>query len=353
MDKNSKIYVAGNTGLVGSAICRCLNSKGYNNLVFTEYPEWDLRDQCQVEKFFATEKPEFVILAAAKVGGILANNTYPAEFIYDNLMIECNVIHAAHKHGVKKLLFLGSSCIYPKLCDQPIKEEYLLTGSLEPTNEAYALAKISGLKMCQYYRRQYGDDFISAMPTNLYGPHDNFNLETSHVLPAMIRKMHLAKAISENDYAAVRKDLDHLPIPQMNGKKASEFTDEELVKMLEKYGLKYENELELHLWGTGKPMREFLYVDDLAEALVYMVENYSADSHLNVGTGKDLTIKELAELVADVVGYKGIISWDSDKPDGTPRKLLDVTKINEAGWKERVSLREGIGLSFSAYLNNQ
>lgn len=297
MEKNSKIYVAGHTGLVGSAIVRNLKSRGFWNIVGKEFHELDLRRQADVEAFFETEKPEYVILAAAKVGGIHANNTYPAEFIYDNLMIESNIIHSAHTYKVKKLLFLGSSCIYPKLCDQPIKEEYLLTGPLEETNEAYAIAKITGIELCKFYRRQYGDDFISAMPTNLYGINDNFDLQNSHVLPALIRKFHEAK---------------------LSGQK------------------------EVVMWGTGKPMREFLYVDDLADALSHLLINYSAESHVNIGTGEDVTIRELAQIVKDVVGYEGEIINDLTKPDGTPRKLLNVELLHSTGWKHSMELKDGI-----------
>jgi GDP-L-fucose synthase len=300
MEFDSKIYVAGNTGLVGSAIARKLTAEGYTNLVFTPWPEYDLRNQKQVEDFFELERPDYVFLAAAKVGGILANSTYPAEFIYDNLIIAANVIHASHRFGVKKLLNLGSSCIYPKLAPQPLKEEYLLTGPLESTNEAYAVAKIAAIKLCRYYNQQYGTNFISVMPTNLYGPGDNFDLQTSHVLPAMIRKFHEAKI---------------------------------------------GNKPEVVLWGTGKPKREFLYVDDLADAVVFLMNTKSAQDIgelVNIGTGTDLTIQELAELVKSIIGFLGRITWDDAKPDGTPRKLLDVSKIENLGWKAKVGLKEGI-----------
>jgi len=305
MEKESKIYVAGHTGLVGSAILRKLKSSGYNNLMVRDFPGLDLVSQAEVNQLFEEEKPEYVILAAAKVGGIHANNTYPAEFIYDNLMMESNIIHAAYKNNVTKLLFLGSSCIYPKFADQPIKEEYLLTGLLEPTNEAYAIAKIAGIELCKFYRRQYGCNFISAMPTNLYGINDNFNLETSHVLPALIRKFHEAKV---------------------------------------------NNQKEVVIWGTGKPKREFLFVDDLADALVYLLNNYDGETHVNVGTGEDVTILEAAQLVAKVVGFDGVIVHDLSKPDGTPRKLLDVSKIQATGWKHKTSLEEGLRISYEWYL---
>lgn len=308
MNKDSKIYVAGHRGLVGSAIVRNLEERGYTNIICRTHKELDLTRQADVEKFFEEEKPEYVFLAAAKVGGIHANNTRPAEFIYENLMIESNIIHSAYKYGVRKLLFLGSSCIYPKFATQPIKEEYLLTGELEPTNEAYAIAKITGIELCKFYRRQYGCDFISAMPTNLYGINDNFDLETSHVLPALIRKFHEAK---------------------IN-------TQEEVV-----------------IWGTGKPLREFMYVDDLADALVHLMLNYSDEIHVNMGTGKDLSIGELAQIVKEVVGYEGKIVNDLSKPDGTPRKLLDVSRLEATGWKYKTELREGIEKVYKWYLENK
>jgi len=297
MEKNAKIYVAGHRGLVGSAIMRCLQNNGYQNIIVRTHKELDLRNQAQVNQFFEAEKPEYVFLAAAKVGGILANNTYPADFSYDNLMISANVIHAAYQYQVKKLLFLGSSCIYPKMAPQPIKEEYLLTGALEPTNEGYALAKISGMQMCKFYRRQYGCDFISAMPTNLYGINDNFDLTSSHVLPAMIRKFHEAKV---------------------------------------------QGAPNVTLWGTGKVLREFLYVDDLADALLHLMNHYSAESHVNIGTGEDLSIHELALLVKEVVGFEGDIVYDTSKPDGTPRKLLDVSLLHQIGWHHQMPLKKGI-----------
>lgn len=306
MEKNAKIYVAGHRGLVGSSIMRCLEKHGYDNIIVRTHKELDLRNQEQVNRFFEQEKPEYVFLAAAKVGGIWANSQAPADFCYDNLLISANVVHAAYEHKVKKLLFLGSSCIYPKMAPQPIKEEYLLTGALEPTNEGYALAKISGMQLCKFYRRQYGCDFISAMPTNLYGINDNFDLNNSHVLPAMIRKFHEAKL---------------------------------------------GNKSEVVLWGTGKVLREFLYVDDLADALVHLMNNYSAESHVNVGTGEDLSIHDLALIVKDVVGFKGEIVYDSTKPDGTPRKLLDVSLLHSTGWHHQTSLRTGIEKVYDWYCN--
>ncbi|MBP6585528.1 MAG: GDP-L-fucose synthase [Flavobacterium sp.] len=294
---DEKIFIAGHRGMVGSAIVRNLQKRGFNNLILKTSSELDLRNQMAVESFFAEYQPHYVFLSAAKVGGIVANNTYRGEFIYENLMIQNNVIHYAYKYGVKKLLFLGSSCIYPKMCPQPIKEEYLLSGYLEATNEPYAIAKIAGLKMCESYRKQYGVEMISAMPTNLYGPNDNYDLNNSHVLPALIRKFHDAKT----------KNLDSVEI-----------------------------------WGTGSPKREFLHVDDLADACVFLMENYSEEQHVNVGTGVDVSIKELAEMVKELVGFNGQLLFNIDKPDGTPRKLLDVSKIHKLGWQHRLDLKEGI-----------
>lgn len=308
MNKDSKIYMAGHSGMVGSAITRKLKAEGHTNLIMKELDELDLMNQAATLAFFEKEKPEYVFLAAAKVGGILANNTYRAQFIYENIQIQNNVIHAAYLTGVTKLLFLGSSCIYPKLAPQPIKEEYLLTGLLEPTNEPYAIAKIAGIKMCQAYNDQYSTDFISVMPTNLYGPSDNFNLETSHVLPALIRKFHEAKV---------------------------------------------ENKPSVEIWGTGSPLREFLHVDDLADACYFLMQNYSENEFLNIGTGKDLTIKELALLIKEIVGYKGELTFDASKPDGTPRKLLDVSRLHAAGWKEKYSLRDGLEMTYKWYLENR
>ncbi len=297
MQKNSKIYVAGHRGMVGSAIVRLLEKKGYTNVITRTSKELDLRDQVQVRQFFQTEKPEYVILAAAKVGGIQANNIYRADFIYDNIIMEANVIHQAYETKVEKLLFLGSSCIYPKMAPQPLKEEYLLTGTLEATNEPYAIAKIAGIKMCEAYMDQYGCNFISAMPTNLYGPNDNYDLNNSHVLPALLRKFHEAK---ESGAAAVE------------------------------------------VWGSGSPLREFLHVDDLAEACYYLIQNYNDKGIVNIGSGVDLSIKELATLIKEVVGFKGQLKFDSSKPDGTPRKLMDVSKLEKLGWKYSIGLKEGI-----------
>lgn len=308
MNTDSKIYVAGHLGMVGSAIMRRLKKGGYENIIYRSFKELDLRRQEEVEKFFSEERPEYVFLAAAKVGGIHANNTYPAEFIYDNLMVEANIINSAYKYGVKKLLFLGSSCIYPKLANQPIKEDYLMEGQLEETNEAYAVAKIAGIKLCKFYRRQYGCDFISVMPTNLYGINDNFDLETSHVMPALIRKFHEAKIKGEK---------------------------------------------QVVMWGTGKPKREFLYVDDLADALLHLMLNYSGEKHVNIGSGEDIEIRELAEIIKDIVGYNGEIVNDTTKPDGTPRKLLNVELLHQTGWKHGINLEEGIKKVYNWYLENE
>ena len=307
MNKDSKIYVAGHNGMVGSAIVRNLKENGYTNIIGKSSKELNLTRQAEVENFFEQEKPDYVLLAAAKVGGIHANNTTPADFIYKNLMIESNIIHAAYKNSVKKLLFLGSSCIYPKMAQQPIKEEYLLTGELEPTNEAYAIAKITGIELCKFYRRQYGCDFISAMPTNLYGVNDNFDLETSHVMPALIRKFHEAKI---------------------------------------------NNNKEVVMWGTGTPKREFLHVDDCADACIHLMNNYSDEMHVNVGTGEDVEIGKLAEIIKNVVGFEGKIVNDLSKPDGTPRKLLDVSKLNGLGWKHGVELELGIAEVYKWYVEN-
>lgn len=307
MNQTDKIYVAGHRGLVGSAIVRNLQAKGYTNIIGRTHKELDLTNQAAVREFFETENPDVVVLAAAKVGGINANNTTPAEFAYENMQIQCNVIKCCHDFKVKKLLFLGSTCIYPKMAPQPIPEDALLTGPLEATNEAYAIAKISGLEMCKFYKRQYGDDFISCMPTNLYGPHDNYELQGSHVMPAMIRKFHEAK-------------VSQAPT--------------------------------VELWGTGSPLREFLYVDDMADACVFLLENYSGVQHVNIGTGKEVTIRQLAEAVKKTVGYEGEIVWNSAMPDGTPRKLTDVTKLHNLGWTHKVELEEGIKLAYDWFREN-
>lgn len=307
MKQSDKIYVAGHRGLVGSAIVKNLKSKGYQNIIGRTHQELNLTSQQEVRDFFASEQPEIVVLAAAKVGGINANNTAPADFAYENMQIQCNVIKCSHDFHVKKLLFLGSTCIYPKLAPQPIPEEALLTGPLEETNEAYAIAKIAGMEMCRFFKQQYGDNFISCMPTNLYGPHDNYDLSGSHVMPAMIRKFHDAKV---------------------------------------------NNSSSVELWGTGTPLREFLYVDDMADACVFLLENYNGERHVNIGTGKEITIKELAETVQRVVGYQGEIVWNGDMPDGMPRKLTDVSKLHTLGWKHKIELEDGIKLAYQWFREN-
>jgi GDP-L-fucose synthase len=347
MKSDSKIFVAGHRGLVGSAILRKLREKQFTNLITKTSKQLDLRIQKDTEEFFAQEKPDYVFLAAAKVGGILANNTYKAEFIYDNIMIAANVIHSAYKNGVEKLLNLGSSCIYPKLAPQPMKEDYLLTGLLEPTNEPYAIAKISAIKLCRYYNEQYGSDFVSVMPTNLYGPHDNFNLETAHVPPALIRKLHLAKLLREKKFDAIAKDLQRSPV----GFNLDLNLNLNLNLVLEKIGVTSDY---VKLWGSGRPYREFLYVDELADACVFLMENYShreIGEFVNIGTGSDITIKGLADLVAETVGYKGRIELDSTKPDGMPRKLLDVSKIKVLGWQPKISLKDGIRKTYEWYVS--
>lgn len=348
MDKNAKIYIAGHLGMVGSAIKRNLEAKGYTNFVTRSFEELNLLVEADVARFFADEKPEYVVLAAAKVGGIVANNTYRAQFIYENLMIQNHVIHQSYLHGVKKLLFLGSSCIYPRMAPQPIKEEYLLTGLLEPTNEPYAIAKIAGIKMCEAYHDQYGCNFISIMPTNLYGQNDNYDLEKSHVLPALIRKMVLGNYLMQCDMQSIRRDLDRLPVEGVNGSAA----DETIRNILAKYGITGESIL---LWGTGSPMREFLHVDDMADASVYLLLNYDAPdttpSHVNAGCGEDIAIRDLAGLVQKITGYRGEIKWDATKPDGTPRKLLDVSKLHGLGWNPSVSLEDGIRRVVHTYLS--
>lgn len=352
MEKNAKIYVAGHNGMVGSAIKRNLESKGFNNIVYRSLEELNLLDEKQVAGFFEAEKPEYVVLAAAKVGGIVANNTYRAQFIYENLMIQNHVIHQSYLHGVKKLLFLGSSCIYPRLAEQPIKEEALLTGLLEPTNEPYAIAKIAGIKMCEAYHAQYGCNFISIMPTNLYGRNDNYDLEKSHVLPALIRKMVLGKYLMDNDWTAIRNDLNKLPVEGVNGS----YEKETIIKVLEKYGISNSNStVSITLWGTGSPLREFLHVDDMADASVFLLLNYDAPdnipSHVNAGFGEDLTIRELSEIVQRTVDYKGQVIWDSSKPDGTPRKLMDSSKLHNLGWNPQITLEDGIKRVVANYLN--
>ncbi|SMC09497.1 GDP-L-fucose synthase family protein [Nitratiruptor tergarcus] len=384
MQKKSKIFVAGGTGLVGSAIIRKLKEKGYTNITSTYHnrkpqdndTQWhkiDLTDSIEVENFFEEQKPEFVFLAAAKVGGIMANNIYRADFIYENLQIQNNIIYNAYKYKTKKLLFLGSTCIYPKNCPQPIKEEYLLTGELEYTNEPYAIAKIAGIKMCESFNLQYGTNFLSVMPTNLYGPHDNFDLETSHVLPALLRKMYLGKCLEEGNFEAIRKDLDKNPIEGIDGN----VSKEEILNILDKYGISLkDNGVQIEIWGSGKPKREFMYSNDMADACVYIMEkinftdiikeqlsiNTSCDvtcyttneirnTHINIGTGKDISIKELAYLIKEIVGLKGDLYFNTKKPDGTMRKVTDVTKLHNLGWRHKTELEVGIGKVYKWYVN--
>ncbi len=359
MNKNSKIYVAGHRGLVGSAIVNNLYQKGYNNILTKTHKELDLTNSTAVQEFFAKEKPEYVFLAAAKVGGIVANNTYRADFIYANLMIQNNVIHESYVHGVKKLLFLGSTCIYPKTCPQPMKEEYLLTDTLEYTNEPYAIAKIAGIKTCESYNLQYNTNFISVMPTNLYGPNDNFDLEKSHVLPALIRKIHLGKALENNNWDTIKKDLNKLPIEGISGSSS----EENIIKILEKYGIfKLNTKVHVEIWGSGKPMREFLWSEDMADACVFITENRDfkdtftntkdiRNTHINIGTGIDISIADLANLIKTEINFQGSFKFNTDKPDGTLRKLTDVTKLNELGWKHKIELNDGIKKIYQWYLS--
>lgn len=366
MEINSKIYVAGHLGLVGSALVRSLKRNGYTNIIGKSIDELDLMDMNAVAAYFEQEKPEYVILAAAKVGGIIANNTYRGQFIWENLVIQNSVIHNAFRFGVKKLLFLGSSCIYPKDCPQPIKEEYLLTGPLEYTNEPYAIAKIAGIKVCESYNLQYGTNFISVMPTNLFGPNDNYDLEKSHVLPALIRKMHLGKCLMQNNWDAIRKDLDKKPIEGVNGKA----NEPSIMEKLNKYGItRNGSKVNVTLWGTGSPLREFLHSDDMADACVFLMEHVDfknlvenrkkelgeeaskeiRNTHINIGRGTDLTIKELAEKVKNIIGFEGQLIWDNTKPDGTMRKLLNVDKLHSLGWIEKISLDMGISSVYEDY----
>jgi len=346
MDKNAKIYVAGHRGLVGSAIWNNLKAKGYTNLVGRTHRELDLLDGAAVKAFFDAEQPEYVILAAAKVGGIMANNVYRADFIADNLQIQQHVIGESFRHGVKKLLFLGSTCIYPRDAAQPMKEEALLTGPLEYTNEPYAIAKIAGLKMCESYNLQYGTNYIAVMPTNLYGPNDNFDLEKSHVMPAMIRKIHLGHCLLQGDWTALRKDLDRLPVEGVSGQ--SDQCD--ILDKLAKYGI---HDSFVELWGTGTPLREFLWSEEMADASVFIMEQVDfkdARSHINIGTGKEITIKALAELIMKTVGYTGKLTFDSSKPDGTMRKLTDPSKLHALGWHHRIEIEEGVQRMYEWYL---
>jgi len=357
IDKNAKIYVAGHHGLVGSAIWSNLKSKGYTNLVGRGHKELDLLDGVAVRNFFDEEKPEYVVLAAAHVGGIMANSLYRADFIYQNLQIQQNVIGESFRHNVKKLLFLGSTCIYPRDAPQPMKEEVLLTSPLEYTNEPYAISKIAGLKMCESFNLQYGCNYIAVMPTNLYGPNDNFHLENSHVLPAMIRKVYLAKCLNENNWEALRDDINLRPIEGISGKNH----DSEILKVLNKYGITPE---AVTLWGTGKPLREFLWSEEMADASVYVLEHVDfkdtyvsgtkdiRNCHINVGTGKELTIGELAQLVIKTVDFKGKLVWDATKPDGTMRKLIDVSKLHDLGWHHKIEIDEGVTKMFDWYLES-
>lgn len=350
MNKDSKIYIAGHRGLVGSAIRRRLERDGYSNLIYRTHKELDLTNQQAVHDFFKAEKPEYVFLAAAKVGGIMANNTYRADFIYDNLQIQNNIIHASYKNDVKKLLFLGSSCIYPKNAQQPMKEDCLLTDTLEYTNEPYAIAKIAGIKMCESYNIQYGTNYISVMPTNLYGENDNFDLEKSHVLPAMIRKIYLAKLLENNKYKEIAENLN------------IDNDEQEVEKTLNQYGIiKINNDVQLNLWGSGTPKREFLHVDDMAAACVFVMNNINftdltkdkkeiRNTHINIGTGEDVTIKELSEIIKDQINFTGTINFDTSKPDGTMRKLQDVTKLKDLGWSANIDLVDGIKQTIKWYL---
>ena len=353
MEKTSKIYVAGHRGLVGSAIWNNLLNKGYTNLIGRTFEELDLMDGVQVKKFFDEEKPEYVFLAAAHVGGIIANNTYRADFIYRNLQIQNNVIFESYRHNVKKLLFLGSTCIYPKDAPQPMTENALLTGPLEYTNEPYAIAKIAGLKMCESFNIQYGTNYIAVMPTNLYGPNDNFDLEKSHVLPAMIRKVHLANCLLGNNMEGIRNDLNKRPVEGVSG----ESSPDEILAVLKKYGI---TKSSIELWGTGEPLREFLWSEEMADASVFVMEKINFEDlskgkkevkncHINIGTGKEITIRNLSRLVAEAVGYRGEIRFDATKPDGTMRKLIDVTKLNTLGWKHKIEIEEGVKRMYEWY----
>jgi len=365
MNKDAKIYVAGHRGLVGSAIVKSLQQKGYQNIITRTHKELDLMNQQATAAFFEEEKPVYVFLAAAKVGGIVANNTYRADFIYQNLVIQNNVIHQSYKNGVKKLLFLGSTCIYPKNAPQPLQEESLLTDVLEYTNEPYAIAKIAGIKLCESYNLQYGTNFISVMPTNLYGPNDNFDLEKSHVLPALVRKIHLAKALEDDNWDAIRKDLNRLPIEDVDGTSSKE----EIFKKLSKYGVfssfggnNQRTKEAVEIWGSGKPQREFLWSEDMAAACVHIMENVDfkdlmspnqqeiRNTHINIGTGKEVTIKELSTIIKKTIGFKGDLLFNTEKPDGTMRKVTDVSKLHSLGWKHTVELEDGIKQMYEWYL---
>ena len=376
MEKNSKIYVAGHTGMVGSALVKSLKSKGYTHIIGKTFEELDLINPISVKTFFECEKPDYVILAAAKVGGIIANNTYRADFIYENLMIQNNIIHQSYLSGVKKLLFLGSTCIYPKECPQPMKEEYLLTSPLEYTNEPYAIAKIAGIKMCESYNIQYGTNYISVMPTNLYGPNDNFDLEKSHVLPALVRKIHLGKCLEESNWVAIRHDLNKRPIEGISG----EASDAIILEKLKKYGVSYWNTrnaevttktlrpsdsstMTVDIWGSGKPMREFLWSEEMADACIFLMENVNfselksqykpqpeiRNTHINIGTGKEISIKELSELIKKTIGFSGELYFNTEKPDGTMLKLTDTSKLHKLGWKHKIEIEEGVQKIYNWY----
>ncbi|MFS4416947.1 GDP-L-fucose synthase family protein [Maribacter sp. 2307ULW6-5] len=358
MDKNGKVFVAGHRGLVGSAIVTNLQAKGYVNIVTRTHKELDLTDAIAVHSFFETARPDYVVLAAAKVGGIVANNTYRADFIYENLMIQNNVIHQSFVHGVKKLLFLGSTCIYPKACPQPMPESALLTDVLEYTNEPYAIAKIAGIKMCESYNLQYGTNFLSVMPTNLYGPNDNFDLEKSHVLPALVRKMHLGKALEKEDWSSIRKDLDQLPIKGIDGNAG----EADILAVLRSFGIeKKGTTVYLEIWGSGKPLREFLWSEDMADACVFLMEKRDfkdccqdghseiRNTHINIGTGKDISIANLADQIKEITGFTGHLYFNTDKPDGTMKKLTDPSKLHGLGWKHTVDLEEGIQKIYNWY----
>lgn len=369
MQKNSKIYVAGHRGLVGSAILKALEKRGYHNVIYRRHSELDLANTQLVKDFFEREKPEYVFLAAAKVGGIIANNTYRADFIYENLMIQNNIIHQSYKNNVKKLLFLGSTCIYPKEAPQPLREDSLLTGPLEYTNEPYAIAKIAGIKMCESYNLQYGTNFISVMPTNLYGPNDNFDLKKSHVLPALLRKIHLGKALQTKNWDAIKKDLKKYPIKDID----ENSTKDEILNALNSKGIILKNaEVSIEIWGSGSPIREFLWSEDMAEACVYIMKNTDfndilqlsgsetktgkaevRNTHVNIGTGKEISIKELAYKIKEVVGFNGQLFFNSEKPDGTLRKLTDCSKLHKLGWQHKVSLDTGLNKMYNWYLNNE
>ena len=362
MNKTDKIYVAGHRGLVGSAIVDNLTTKGYVNIIKKTHAELDLRNPTEVDTFFKSEQPDYVFLAAAKVGGIVANNTYRADFIYDNLMIQNNVIHSSYVHKVQKLMFLGSTCIYPKKCPQPMKEDYLLTDTLEYTNEPYAIAKIAGIKMCESYNLQYGTNFISVMPTNLYGPNDNFDLEKSHVLPALIRKIYLGKSLENDNWKAIREDLNALPIEGVSG--GDDKT--KILDKLESYGITKmtDGKVQVEIWGTGKPRREFLWSQDMADACVFLMEEREfrdtipdglaevRNTHINIGTGVDISIVELATTIKSKIGFDGNLYYNTDKPDGTMKKLTDVSKLNQLGWRHTVSLEKGIDELYTWYLNH-